>query len=401
MDYTPKIYLTFIILTIIELLNRSVISLPSLTIVYALAIYYWLYLQISYIRKHYNYIKTKYNGIWVIYAFTICNIIMILRGLSHSEDYWDYKNVLLNNGASLFIFLAIFLGKEIILFLKSMKYILKYYLISSVILIYDATIANTGRIMCMALPIMIYFIKKYRWIILIFTLYSLTITWEARGWVLRALFGLFLATISYAIIQWRNHAIIYIKMMYIVLVIFPLLFSYLGYVGKFNIFNMESYINIPEKETANIVDTRTFLYILVQNKLTKDNAVICGEGLNISYWEDFETNTGIKSLDDKGRMATESGLLNIYFWGGLFGAFLFSMLFWLSSFYGIFKSQNNFCKLLGIFIIFRWVISFVDEPSAWVSSNIMLYMTMGICLNQDLRKQNDKYFINIIRKICQ
>lgn len=47
----------------------------------------------------------------------------------------------------------------------------------------------------------------------------------------------------------------------------------------------------------------------------------------------------------------------------------------MAAYYGIFRSNNDFCKLIGLFIIFRWVISFVDEPNGWVCSNIMLYFS--------------------------
>ena len=118
-----------------------------------------------------------------------------------------------------------------------------------------------------------------------------------------------------------------------------------------------------------------------------------------NYWDDFNTDSKITSLKNKGRTATESGVLNMYLYGGWIGAFLFSSLFWVSAFYGIFRSENIICKTIGCFIIFRWVISFVDEPEIWLCSNLMLYLFMGICLNKRLRMVQNSQWYNWFKSI--
>lgn len=176
-----------------------------------------------------------------------------------------------------------------------------------------------------------------------------------------------------------------------VLLIAPLVFSYLGYKGIFNVFDMQSYMNNSSMSEDDLVDTRSFLYILVQEKLEASKSVVGGVGLAVSYWDDFNAESNVNELQKIGRTSTESGLLNVYFWGGIIGTFLYSMIYWMAAYYGIFRSKNNFCKLIGLFIIFRWVISFVDEPNGWVCSNIMLYFFMGICLNKKIRNLDDEF----------
>ena len=99
--------------------------------------------------------------------------------------------------------------------------------------------------------------------------------------------------------------------------------------------------------------------------------------------------TGIKELDQKGRYGSESGLLDSFLCGGIIGALLYSMIFWLSSYYAIFRSRNFMLKLIGVFIIFRWATSFFDEPSSWWISNILLYVFMGICLSKAIREAEE------------
>ena len=222
-------------------------------------------------------------------------------------------------------------------------------------------------------------------------------TWDARGWVLRALFGLGIGLSALLFKQMSKYVARIYKVLFIVFLMSPLVLSYLGYKGIFNVFNMEGYVQSSNLKEDDLVDTRSFLYLLIQQKLEKENAVFAGVGLGVSYWDDFNSLSGNLELDNMGRNATESGLLNMYFWGGLIGAFLFSMLFWISAYYGIFKSKNNICKLIGVFIMFRWVISFVDEPNIWVCSNILMFFFMGLCLNKQIRKMDDCYLINYFK----
>lgn len=391
-------YYMFVAFSLIELFERSSFPLPLGTYVYAMFLYYWLIQIFIYIRKNYDYISFNYNGNKIIACNVVCSFIMILRGLYHSDNYWQYKDVLLSNGPSLFFFLAIYLSTEIKFCSRCLSYIIKYYLLASVLLISDPRLANTGRIMCNTLPLLGYFINKYKWYILIFTLYSLTLTWESRGWVLRALFGLAIG-LCYIFFQ-RKISRLNKKIIGIVFSLFlltPLLCSYLGYIGVFNVFDMESYMDNSSMSEDDLVDTRSFLYLLVQEKLEASESVVGGAGLAVSYWDDVNTESNVSEIQKLGRTATESGLLNVYFWGGIIGAFLYSMIYWMAAYYGIFRSNNDFCKLIGLFIIFRWVISFVDEPNGWVCSNIMLYFFMGICLNKEIRNCDDKFMQSYLK----
>ncbi len=396
--YYKKFYALFIIFSLLELLNRTPFPLPLSTYIYAILLYYWVILIITYIRNNYSYICVNYNGNKIILCNVICNLIMVIRGLYNSNGYWQYKDVLLNTGPSLFFFLTIYLSPEIKFSIKSLSYIIKYYLIASVLLIYGPTIANTGRIMCNTLPLLGYFSKKYKLYIIAFTLYSLTLTWDARGWVLRALFGLALG--AFFIISQKKISNLNKKLMevaFAILLVSPLVFSYLGYRGIFNVFDMQSYVHNSSINEDDLVDTRTFLYSLVQDKLEMTHSVIGGVGLAVSYWDDFNAGSNMKEIENLGRTSSESGLLNMYFWGGLIGTFLYSMLYWMAAYYGLFKSRNDICKLIGLFIIFRWVISFVDEPNTWVCSNIMMYFFMGICLNKEVRNLDDKIIKNYLK----
>lgn len=373
----------FIIFSVIELIERSYIPMPSLTFLLAIGLYYWIYLSFQYIKQYQ--ITQYYNATFLIYSYVLWNFIVLLRGLIDSQDYWDYRIIFISKGPFLLFALSIFLASRLELMRKIFVYLINYYLFASIILIRPVFWGNTGRIICSYIPLLFLWVKKYRLRIALFLIISIPFTFGARGWLLRAFFGICLALTYYAFKERKILLDKIYRTIYAICIIFPLIFLYLGYTGKFNVFHMEDYVKTENKE--NISDTRSFLYILVNNTLQKQDKQWIGLGAISNYWHDFGTN-GDKVVKT-GRYATESGILNMYLYGGWIGAFLFSMLFWTSAYYGIFRSRNDICKLLGTFIIFRWVISFVDEPEAWLCSNLMMYFSMGVCLDKRLRQWNN------------
>lgn len=402
MKYSVKdksLYWMFIMFAIIEIIERTYISLPSMTIFLSFGLYYWVYLTITHARS--LPLFKEFNGVRIVFLFLFWNLIVIIRGLLDCNDYWDYKMVLLSKGPFLFFSLSIFLATELNLLRKILSFLMKYYLILSLLLIRPVFWSNTGRIISNLLPLSLLFIKRFKIWLLLFTFISIPFTWGARGWIIRACCGIFLAFIFYL---WESSFLkdrvvnFILKLMYVLCITLPLIFVYLGYTGKFNVFAMDQYISVENEK--NIVDTRSFLYEKVNDKLESTKKTWIGLGGISSYWDDFFEDADVYAeLRNKGRMSTESGILNMYLYGGWIGAFLFSCLFWCSAYYGIYQSKNIVCKLIGSFLIFRWVVSFVDEPETWLCSNLMMYIFMGICLNRKLRNISNEQWFNWLKSI--
>lgn len=402
MRYSVKdkhLYWLFVMFAIIEIIQRTYISFPSTTFILSLGLYYWVYLSIRHARS--QALFREFNGVKIIFLFLFWNLVIIIRGLFDCNDYWDYKMVLLNKGPFLFFSLSVFLVTKLNLLRKIFSFLMKYYLMLSLLLIRPVFWSNTGRIISNLLPLSLLFFKRYKIWLLLFTFISIPFTWGARGWIIRACCGIFLAFIFYL---WKASFIkdrlvnFILKLMYVLCIALPLIFVYMGYTGKFNVFAMDQYISVENEK--NIVDTRSFLYKKVNDKLERTNKTWIGLGGISSYWDDFYEDADVYAgLRNKGRMATESGILNMYLYGGWIGAFLFSCLFWCSAYYGVYRSQNIVCKLIGSFIIFRWVVSFVDEPEIWLCSNLMMYFFMGICLNRKLRNVSNEQWFNWFKSI--
>lgn len=385
-------YLLFVMFAIIEIIQRTYISFPSMTIILSLGLYYWVYLTIKHARS--LVLFKEFNGVKIVFLFLFWNLMIIVRGLFDCNDYWDYRTVFFEKGPFLFFSLSIFLATKLNLLRNIFSFLIKYYLILSLLFIRPVFWSNTGRIISSLLPLLLLFVSKYKILLLLFTFISVPFTWSARGWIIRICCGIFLAFIFYL---WKTSLLkdrvvnSILKLMYILCIVIPLIFVYVGYIGKFNVFAMDEYISVENEE--DIVDTRSLLYLKVNDKLETSNKTWIGLGGISNYWDDYNVDFRVSALQSKGRMATESGILNMYLYGGWIGAFLFSCLFWCSAYYGIYKSKNIVCKLTGGFLIFRWVVSFVDEPEIWLCSNLMMYFFMGICLNKKLRDiSNDQWF---------
>ena len=394
-------YYIFIFFAISEVLSRAYIPIVIPTLFITIALYFWIYRSFKQALK--PSINSQYNATTIIFLFLLWNLIIIIRGVIDSNDYWDYKNVLINKGPFLLFSTSIFLTSRVTLLKAIFRFLLKYYLILSLFFIQPIFMGNTGRIICNLIPLACLFAKKYKYFLVAFTIISIPLSWGARGWTLRAFFGLFLFFICSMRLKnlIKDNLLNFIfKILYIVFICVPLTFVYLGYTGKFNLFAISEYINTNSKsENEDLVDTRSFLYQAVNAKLQKSNQEWIGLGGVSEYLEGWYENSEDKNLQKKGRNGTESGILNMYLYGGWIGATLFSLLFWMASFYGIFKSQNLVCKFSGLYILFRWVISFVDEPEIWLCSNLMMYFFMGICFNKKLRNVSDTNWIQWFKSI--
>lgn len=384
-----NLFRIFVVFSLIELIGRSYIPTPSLTFLLAIGLYYWIYISIRYIKI--TRVRQYYNATFLIYLYVLWNVIVLLRGLIDSNNYWDYKMIFITKGPFLLFVFSIFLASRLELMRKIFVYLVNYYLLASIIFIRPVFWGNTGRIICSYIPLLFLWVKKYKLRIVLFLIISFPFTFGARGWQLRAFFGIGLALVYYFFKKRKMLLDKIYRTIYVICIIFPLIFLYLGYTGKFNVFHMEDYVETENKE--NIIDTRSFLYMKVNNTLKERDKQWIGLGGISNYWYDFGIDDD--QVEKIGRYSTESGVLNMYLYGGWIGAFLFSMLFWISAYYGIFRSNNDICKLLGTFIIFRWIISFVDEPEIWLCSNLMMFFSMGVCLNKCFRQWDNSIWKNI------
>lgn len=81
------------------------------------------------------------------------------------------------------------------------------------------------------------------------------------------------------------------------------------------------------------------------------------------------------------------------------GVFLYFFIFFYSSYLAIYKSNNYFIKVIGLFVAFRWAYSFVEDFASIGIQTIMLHIFIAICLSSTFRNMTDIEFKTWVRDL--
>lgn len=86
-------------------------------------------------------------------------------------------------------------------------------------------------------------------------------------------------------------------------------------------------------------------------------------------------------------------------WCGILGFLIFFLLFYKFSYRIINKSNSIKLRILGLYMTFFWIGSFITYPATNISSDwIIVYLTIAISSSPQIMKLNDKEFTLLIRK---
>jgi len=332
----------------------------------------------------------------LIYFYFLWNIFTFTRGMFIAENYWDWK-MLLNNGFQMLIpiFCFTFSNPKILsrLLNKWMKYSLYIF---PVFLILSLNTDTPGRylsffylyIICIStLP------KKWKLIIIVISTFSIFYDIDARSNGIRVIACLGISLMIF----WKYKRNIILKILQPSLMILPIILFYLAAANTFNIFKISDYIgNIESKGNNLTADTRTGLYDEVIQSSIKNKYIILGRTpakgyeSNLFSLDDIKfKQIGIRSLE---RYGCEVSILNIYHQSGLIGIILYFSIFFYASFIAIYRSNNIFIKLIGIFIAFRWSYSWVEDFNIFDINYTTLWMLIAMCFSKNYRIMSNKQF---------
>lgn len=358
--------------------------------------YIFLWLLFLYIKKRNGSQQIEYSFVIKLYLFW--NLLILLRGYWDAVDYWDYKTLIMGRTTALLLPAIMFIGYRLDIILKFYSFLLRTYPIISLFLVNKISYPILGLSFLFAIPWIPWFKSKILILLCSFFI-ILSIDWDSRAWMLRLAFALLLLFIYHRTSHLLSNFTI--KILFLIMLLTPIILVILGRSNQFNVFRMTDYVKNETIKKEDLSDTRSHLYSLVQTKLQKEGKELIGLGGTSEFWENFysDITRNNKGFNKKGRDHTESGLLNMYLYGGWINAILYSLLFIISSYLAIFKSNSLACKVLGLFIIFRWNISFVDETEGWILSNIMLFSTMGMCISHQFRRLSDNDIKSIIKRL--
>lgn len=338
------------------------------------------------------------NMIFII-LYIAWNIISIIRGAFVAEIYWDWK-ALIGNTMVLLLPIASYATSNITLSQSLLSYYLRNVLPLFVIF---AFIINTDAYGFYLMPIsfLLLFIPilttRQKFLILgIFFIIIFSDT-AARSNVLKFTVPILLLSFYYLrkIISTKVFEVIRIT-----IIIIPIILFVLGATGLFNVFKIQNYISADIKVTGNdwdgerkevsmIEDTRTFLYEEVTESAITNNYWLFGR--TPSRGNDSMT-FGLIEFEWTGRyerLTNEIGLANVFTWTGIIGVILYLAIFYHASFLAINRSNNIFAKILGLYVAFRSLYSWIEDYQSFSVNYLMIWLMIGLCMSTSFRMMSN------------
>lgn len=359
------------------------------------------------IPKYYNKYEDT-SSLFFVKLFLIWNIITAFRGFFIAENYWEWKNLIGTILVSLIPLIAyLLMNKDLLQKILSFWFKYMIYLFLFFIPFVEFTDFYGRYFAPFILLLLVFPILPNKWkvITLIITIFVILIGLDARSHVIRfsAAFGL--GSLYYFRAFFIDK---FFKAIHFILILLPLILFILGISGIFNVFKMNDYIRGDYKVMSNdtgklkedslTADTRTFLYVENITSAIKNDYVIQGRtpanGYDSKWFGDFmkwELGTGKQQ-----RFSSEVAILNIFTWYGLIGATLYFLIFLKSSYLAVYKSNNYFIKVIGLFVAFRWAYSFVEDYSNFNIQYIFLWVLIAMCFSSSFRSMTDNEFKNWI-----
>jgi O-antigen ligase len=170
----------------------------------------------------------------------------------------------------------------------------------------------------------------------------------------------------------------------------------LGILNIFNIFNFgdqfseDFVVSNADAESSLTTDTRTGIFKDALMAIDERNAYVWGISAAGLY------KTQLEDVSDEffeelklGRMGNEVGILEYLLRGGLIYVVLVFLLYYHASRLAIWRSNNLFCKSMGLFVAFRWLFLFIESQPTLTLANLVEFLVIGICLSPAFRQMSD------------
>jgi hypothetical protein len=340
----------------------------------------------------------------VVQLYLFWNIFSIARGVFIAETYWDWR-ALGQNALNLLIPITAYAASNIILMQVILSFYIKYTL--PLFLVFAFLIAKGAYgfyLVPMSFLVLFLPVLTFRWkmIILAFTIVAITADIGARSHVIKFGIPVLLVSLFYLRSLITNKILEWVRKLFFIL---PLILFSLAVTDVFNVFNMHEYIKgdyVHKDKYLNgeIIDddlkddSRSFLYIEVLQTAQKYNFWWIGRSPARGNESD---NFGWIDDSNRGeRIGNEVGILNIFVWTGIVGVILYLMVFYRASYLAVNQSNNIFSKMLGLFLAFRWVYAWVEDPNYFSLSYVFLWLTIGLCFSKSFRAMTNievKYWV--------
>jgi hypothetical protein len=359
-------------------------------------------------NQDYKYEFSKYERRdFVLNLYLIWIIICIVRGAFIASNYWEYKMLIEDSMALLlptliYPFVLPDTVENVVSFW--IKWILPIFIIYAIFLIPgEAYSYYLGPIFLLGLFIPI-IPNKWKFIIGFLLCLMLIADFSARSQVIKSGACILLCFLC---LYKKYISVKILRSVHAIFFIIPLILLPLGIFGIFDIFNMDSYVgkkyqisvdNANDK-SAITDDSRTFIYREVITSALRHNYVIQGRtparGNDTKAF--YRLSNNLQSVHrafnlKHERYENELVHTNIFTWTGLIGCILYSLLYFIASYRAVYRSENFYIKILGVFVAFRWMYGWVEDFNRFDIMNLSLWMMIAICYSSKFRQMDDDDF---------
>ncbi len=354
---------------------------------YPLLFVYWYY-----------FLNNKFNNItgkWIVNLFLLYNVVLGFRALGNISEFEDFKRFVGQTIFWYFLFPLIpyIVNREsFVIFIRNyVKYGIPSFVLIFIMLLFTEKAADANIDIPHMMSGFVYLLffasfltRMYRMCLLSLIFISLFSDLSVRSNI---------ANIGAAITIYIMHIIIHNKILFrlgakvafVLVVSFVVTFSYLGVTGKFNILQIGDLVSVSYevggtmKDNREILsDSRTMIYEDVWNEIENENAYVFGLGGD--GWVETYLKNSIMGGEShlRGRQWQESGMLNYVQWGGIVGGIIYGLFFFISAYLAIWRSKNIYMICLGIFIIYKLLFSFIEDPHSCSISYFLLIMFVSL-----------------------
>ena len=330
--------------------------------------------------------------IWMVLVGVSCMV-----GVKYCRDYWDWKNYIgnvINYSICITAMVACVpeLMQDILHFLY--KHIWKLFIVLALFLSSDGMSKFFIPFSFLALfyPLLNSKYRKYVWIALGITI---VLGYAGRSVILRFLFCMAIGLFS---LHFDTEK--YARRLYWLFFVLPFVFFVLAANGTFNIFQIGEGLYSDEEEAGRVStsDTRTGLYEEVIATSLERGTVLFGNSPARGYYSEWLTQMGDESdlmgdIHYGERGNTETSVLNVFMHFGIFGMIIYLLLFWHASYLAIFKSNNKYMAVIGLFVAFRYMMGWMEDFTNFDLNMFILWMLIGMCNSPYFRAMTDDDFI--------
>jgi len=360
----------------------------------------WLIMVVFFIA-YFELAKNKLNSYQLRFVkyYLFWNIIMFIVGLFVANGYWEFK-VLIFNSFATFLSIATYILIEPYYTQKILSVYFRNIIWITIPFLFLVAPGAYGFFLSpfMLLLLLVPFLdSKWKVITVIITILVIFANLDTRSNLIK--YGV-AAIISISYYLGLHIKLNWLNLIHKIFMIAPFLILLTAIAGIFNPFKMDSYIKddfsteITRSDGQIVkadlkVDTRTGIYKEVFETAKYYNTWITGrspaKGNRTELFSDIKTITGTAE-----RSGNEVAILNIFTWTGLIGVFLYLLIFYRASWLAINKSNSYFMKLLGIFLSFRWLYSWIEDVNVYSINYFLIWIMLAMAYSDKFRMMNEQ-----------